>query len=439
MICGIDLGTTYSLIGHGDTIYSGLVASAVDLNTKQQVDIDFINPDVIHSYKVDMTTGDSGKLPIACSSIVLMELANIASRKTGEEIKDVVISVPAKFTATQRKATWLAAEHAGLNPRGLINEPTAAALYACKSYKDLIIVYDLGGGTFDVTILDARTGQYYVVASDGNGKLAGDNLDRAIAQLAMNTCKVKIMNKTKQNLLKLYNACRHAKENITTYSDKEYIQIPEMELSFELTRDKYIEVMHRVFQPTVDLTKQVIANNLLECDKPKLLFVGGSTADKYLRDWVSSELGLEEFPQVGDPSYIVAKGVAMYAEMVETGQAEVEITDVTTRLSVGLSTGLTETIIEENSAIPTEDSYIAVNSDTTNTLTINLYQGEGVTVNDVTYIGTLCYDYGRTVEAGKGIVDIGVAINRDGVITLSATDLARNNTQKIDLHMGDVK
>ena len=152
MIYGIDLGTTYSLIGNNDILYTGLVASAVDLGTKQQTNVDAIGEDIIHSYKVNMTTGEMGKTPILCSSIVLKKLVDEANKKSGEPSKDVIISVPAKFTNTQREATWTAALNAGLNPRGLINEPTAAALYMCKDYKDLLIVYDLGGGTFDVTI-----------------------------------------------------------------------------------------------------------------------------------------------------------------------------------------------------------------------------------------------------------------------------------------------
>lgn len=435
MICGIDLGTTYSLIGHGDTLYSDLVASAVDLKTKQQVDLDLINPDVVHSYKTDMTTGEMGELPISCSSIVLKELANIASRRSGETITDVVISVPAKFTTTQREATWKAAEKAGLNPKGLINEPTAAAIYACKDYKDLIVVYDLGGGTFDVTILDARTGQFYVVATDGNGHLAGDNLDQNIAAYVMKECKVPIMKRSKVNLLELYKECRHAKENITTWADSQFIEVPAMDISFELTRDKYIQIMKETFEPTLELTDKVISMNLMRCDKPKLLFVGGSTADKYLREWVKEELGLEELEFDCNPSFIVAKGVSLYAEMVEDGRAAVEITDVTDRLSLELDTGVTETIIESNSAIPISESYIVSNTETTRYLNINLYQGDAIMAIENSYIGTLIFDYGRVVEKGQGPVDVEVKVDRNGTVTLEATDIATNNTQEVKLVM----
>lgn len=435
MICGIDLGTTYSIIGHGNTLFSDLVASAVDLETKQQIELDDINPNVIHSYKTDMTTGSMGELPIQCSSIVLRKLADIASRRAGEEIKDVVISVPAKFTTTQREATWKAAEKAGLNPKGLINEPTAAAIYACRDYKDLIVVYDLGGGTFDVTILDARTGDYYVVATDGNGHLAGDNLDMAIADYIMRQCKTPILRRSKINLMNLYKACRHAKENITTYADSQFIEVPEMDISFELTKEKYIELMKKTFEPTLTLTRQVISMNLMECDHPKLLFVGGSTADKYLREWVKEELQLEEFEFDCNPSFIVAKGVSLYAEMVENGRANVEISDVTNRLSIEMSTGVTETIIEKNSVIPITESYMLVNTEDTRYLNVNLYQGDCVMAIENSYIGTLAYDYGKEMPAGLGIVEIDVTVDRNGQVTIIGTDVARNQTQEIKLVM----
>jgi molecular chaperone DnaK (HSP70) len=435
MICGIDLGTTYSLIGHGNTLYSDLVASAVDLETRQQIDLDDINPNVIHSYKTDMTTGEMGQLPIQCSSIVLRKLADLASRRSGEQITDVVISVPAKFTTTQREATWKAAEKAGLHPKGLINEPTAAAIYACKDYKDLIVVYDLGGGTFDVTILDSRTGDYYVVATDGNGHLAGDNLDKAIADYVMKECHTPILRKSKINLMHLYKACRHAKENLTTYADEQFIEVPEMDINFKLEKDTYIELMKQTFDSTITLTKQIIGANLMECDHPKILFVGGSTADKYLREWVKGELQLEELKFDCNPSFIVAKGVSLYAEMVENGRASIEVSDVTNRLAIEMSNGTTETIIEKNSIIPITESYMLVNTEDTQYLNVNLYQGDGTMAIENSYIGTLAYDYGQVMASGAGIVEIEVTVDRDGQVTIMGTDIARNQTQEIKLVM----
>lgn len=435
MICGIDLGTTYSLIGHGDDIYTGLVASAVNINTRQQVDIEEVNEDIVASYKIDMTTGDEGKVPVICSSIVLRKLADMASKRVGEEIKDVVISVPAKFTSTQRKATWHAAEMAGLNPRGLLNEPTAAALCACQDYKDLIVVYDLGGGTFDVTILDARTGYYYVIATDGNGKLAGDNFDRAIANEVLKACKVPIRMRSKVNVARLNKCCRHAKEDMANTGISQFIEVPDMGISYTLKLGKFLEIMKNTFASTIELTKKVISMNLMEHDEPKILFVGGSTANKYLREWVLEEIGLEEFDFDYNPSYTVAHGISIYAKMVEEGREKMEIADVTDQLSIALDTGLADVIIEKNSIIPITESHMLCNDIKSRYLTVDLYQGENIVCKENTYIGTLKFDYGEEREAGDGLVDVEVTVDRDGQVTLQCTDILTSNSQKVNLIM----
>ncbi len=435
MIYGIDLGTTYSHIGHGDDIYTGLVASAVDLETKEQVDIEEINENIVKSYKIDMTTGDEGKVPMICSSIVLKRLAEMASRRTGETVKDVVISVPAKFTSTQRQATWRAAEMAGLNPRGLLNEPTAAALCACQNYKDLIVVYDLGGGTFDVTILDSRTGYYYVIATDGNGKLAGDNFDRAIANEVLKACKVPIRMRSKVNMVRLISMCRHAKEDMANTGINQFIELREMEVFYTLKLDKFLEIMKKTFASTIELTKNVMAMNLMEHDEPRLLFVGGSTANKYLRQWVLEETGLEEFDFDYNPSYIVAHGISIYAKMVEEGREKMEIADVTDQLSIALDTGLADVIIEKNSVIPITESHMLCNDIKSRYLTVDLYQGENIVCAENTYIGTLRFDYGEEREAGDGLVDVEVTVDRDGKVTLQCTDILTSNSQKVNLIM----
>ena len=224
-VCGIDLGTTNSLIGWGDELYTSLVSSSVNVETKSQVDRDVISNNVVSSYKVNMTTGESGKLPIACSSIILRDLVNRAQRATGEFIEDIVVSVPAKFSHTQRQAVWNAAEMAGLNMRGLINEPTAAAIYVCRDVKDLVVVYDLGGGTFDVTILDSRAGNYFVVATDGDGHLAGDNFDKALVDRALKDLNVKIRFRTEDNIKLLSSKMRLAKESLQRSGLTQYIDM----------------------------------------------------------------------------------------------------------------------------------------------------------------------------------------------------------------------
>lgn len=433
MIFGIDLGTTYSLIGRGDKLYSDCINSAVNTVEQRCIERGEVGKQIVSSYKTDMTVGDSGKVPRACSSIVLRQLADLATKRSGHECKEVVISVPAKFSNTQRNATWRAAIDAGLTPRGVINEPTAAAIYACENYKDLIIVYDLGGGTFDVTILDARTGNYYIIASDGNSKLAGDNLDRNIANIIIEKCKVPIRMRKHENMQILHNACREAKERLSMSGVSQYITMPDMGIEYELTVDEYVDLMKKTFASTVELTKELLQTYVMEVDNPKLLFVGGSTADPYLREWVKEELQLEEFkPDVG-PSYLVAYGIAKYAEMVEDGRAEAEIIDVTSRISIELDTGLTETVIEENSNIPISESRVFTNSQDGSLLNINVYQGNELLAAENEYIGQLVFDFGRNLKAGEGMLEVTITVDRNGILNVTGMDLFTCETKTIEL------
>lgn len=435
-ICGIDLGTTNSLIGHGDELYTGLVSSSVDISTKSQVNRDVVSDNIVSSYKVNMTIGESGKLPIACSSIILRDLVNKAQQQCGEYIDEVVISVPAKFSHTQRQAVYDAAEMAGLTVRGLINEPTAAAIYTCKDVKDLVVVYDLGGGTFDVTILDSRAGNYFVVATDGDGHLAGDNFDEALAKIAMDEMKVKIRKRTPNNIKILKAHIRNAKEamqrsGMTQYVDMSCMDCPE----WKLTLDTYCATMREVFAPTIRLTKQLIQTNLMDTEVPKLVFVGGSTACPFLRDWVSAEVGLEAIENDIQPDYIVARGVALYAKMVQDGTAMDEVDDVTKCLCIENDRGMADVIIEKNTLIPTSEIKMFDTPVKSRYLEVNLYQGDDILCRNNDYIGTLVYDYGEEREPGDGFVEIEVTVDHNGRISLACTDIKNNSTQKVALVM----
>lgn len=435
MICGIDLGTTNSLIGHGEGLYTGLVSSSVNVRTGKQTDRDDISGDVVSSYKVNMTTGSSGELPMKCSSVILRDLVNKASNRTGQIIEDIVVSVPAKFSHTQREAVWKAAEDAGLNIHGLINEPTAAALYVCRDVKDLIVVYDLGGGTFDVTILDSRIGSYYVIATDGDGHLAGDNLDNELAQIAAKEQKVPIRFRGKDNMRMLRTQMRKAKEAIQRSGLDQYIDMSFMGCTaeYKLTLDTYIKAMQEVFAPTIKLTNQLVRTYVPDNETPKLVFVGGSTACPYLRNWVLEQTGLEEIECSIMPDLIVAKGVALYAEMVENGKAAVEIEDVTKCLCVEDEAGRAEVIIEKNTIIPTVESKTFVNAKDTDHIEVNLYQGDSLICAENEYIGTLEFDYGEVRKAGDGLVEVEIAVDINGRITLSCLDVMTCESRSIDL------
>lgn len=437
MYYGIDLGTTNSLIGTGDTLYTGLVSSSVDISTKSQVPRDVVGDNIVSSYKVNMTTGKEGQLSIACSSVILKELTKQASMRSGEDVKDIVVSVPAKFTHTQRQAVYDAIKMAGLNAKGLINEPTAAALYVCRDIKDLLVVYDLGGGTFDVTVIDSRAGSYYVVATDGR-ILAGDDFDRALSRLAFDEMKVKIRFQSEANTKKMIVTMRQAKERLQREGMTQFIDMTPygVNAEFELTVEKYTTVMKRVFAETVSLTKYVINSSLDYLEKPKIVFVGGSTACPYLRKWVQEETGLTAVD--GDstpPDLIVAKGVALYAEMLYNGTADAEVEDVTKRLCIEDDKGGSITLIEKNTIIPIVETQTVVNPHRCDKLEINLYQGDSILCSNNDYIGTLVYDYGEMKEPEEGIVEIEISVDRNGIISLKGIDLLTSREQIISLSM----
>lgn len=425
MIYGIDLGTTNSLIGRGARLFTGLVSSNVNVVTKKQVPRDELSEDVVASYKTNMSIGESGKLSIACSKIVLEELANQVLALTGQSVRDVVISVPAYFSTSQREAVYQAAEMAGLSVKTLINEPTAAALYVCAARKDLVVVYDLGGGTFDVTLIDSRAGTYSVVATDGM-VLGGDDLDDALAQRVIRDLKIQLRYRTKQNLKKLRGRMRLAKEQMQKKGiNQVLIDLPEFgsDMFYILEEDVYKECMEQVFGRTLIMTENLIRTQLASYEKPKIVFVGGSSNCPYLKEMLLSRLQLEEVFCDSSPDYVVALGVAMYAEMIENGTADICVSDVTKRLSIEDSDGRTLTVIDANTSVPCKNSIIVSNSSASDRLQLNLYQGDSIAATENEYIGQMEYLYGREVAAGDGIVEITVTVRSDGVIEVSAVDI----------------
>lgn len=436
MFYGIDLGTTNSLIGSGENLYSGLVSSSVNVREKKQSPRDIVSDDIVSSYKVNMTIGDEGKLSIACSAVILKDLAHRASMVTGTNVTDIVVSVPAKFSHTQRQAVWEAARIAGLNMKGLINEPTAAAIYVCRDMKDLVVVYDLGGGTFDVSLVDSRAGSYYVVATEGE-ILAGDDFDEALANLAYNDCGIKMRFRSKGNLKILMSKIRIAKESMQRTGLPQYVSMEDFGYNgaWTLTKEVYIATMKKVFAKTISLTKHLLECNLDFTETPRLVFAGGSTACPFLKEWVVEETGLQAVECHEPPDYIVAKGVALYAEMLYYGKAQREVDDITKRLSIEDDRGMSATIIEKNTTIPVTETITVSNGISSDKLEIRLYQGDSIVAANNDYIGTLVYQYDKVMEPEEGFVDISVTVDRDGRVSLVGTDVLTMESQEIKLVM----
>ncbi|MBQ2885856.1 MAG: Hsp70 family protein [Alphaproteobacteria bacterium] len=436
MTLGIDLGTTNSLGGYGDNLFTSLVSSSVDIKEKCQVPRESVGSDIVSSYKTDMSMGEDGKLAVTCSSIILKDIVDKVNKSTGCDINEVVISVPAYFDTTQREAVHEAAKVAGLKVNSLINEPTAAALCVCKDMKDLIVVYDLGGGTFDISIVDARSGNYSVVATTGT-ILGGDDLDNALVDLVIKEKKIPIRYRSALHKRVLKNKMRKAKEDLQYTESSVYVKLEEFGIDsvFELTVEQYKQLVHDIFYDTIVRTQHLISCNLPVSEVPKIIFVGGSTYCPFLRRMVLSNLQLEEIKSDTPADLIVAKGVALYAEMVDEGIAFSTIDDVTKRLCIEDNMGKTITILDSNTILPASGSIVCSNSDRSSELRVKLYQGDSIIASKNSYIGTLVYDYKREMEAESGIVNIEVDVNRDGVVKLKAYQLLLGpaSTQEIEL------
>lgn len=422
-IYGIDLGTTNSLIGLREEFLSELVPSVVDLKSKVAGDSVRDKVDADRSFKIDMSMALEGQPSIVDSSYVLKELRRIAG---GSKVIDVVISVPAYFKDSQRQATKEAAKLAGLNVVALINEPTAAAMYISKTRKQLSVVYDLGGGTFDVSIIDSRFGNYDVQASDGL-ILGGDDFDTAIFRHVCKGAKVAVHHLSKNDIMALKIQC--AKWKIQMQQERRDITL-DLSMwggsnSFIFTEQSYIALMKLTFSETITKTKDVIAEAIPYGDAYDIVLVGGSTRCPYLREWLTRELGQAPVELFYDPDRVVAQGAAMYADLIAKGEADVMVSDVTCALSIGLSDGTVRVIIDKNSKLPITNSTMAYNDKASDKMQLDIYQGDSKLASQNEHIGRVVYDFGKIVEAYEGCVEVTMAVDVSGVITFTCQELLK--------------
>lgn len=421
-IYGIDLGTTNSIITLRDEFISDLVPSVVDIERKIVGRSLLSSATATRSFKVDISQSQEGLRSVVASKFVLMELKK---QVTNDTVKDVVISVPAYFSDNQRQATIHAAELAGLTVHGLINEPTAAAMYISKNKKALSLVYDLGGGTFDVSVIDSRLGNYDVQATDGK-VVGGDNFDAAIMKNLIKAGGIAPHSLGSEGFQRLKIEARGIKEYISiNQKDKEVDLSAYGGKTITFTVDTYKSLMKMVFADTITKTKKVIGESIPFGEHFDILLVGGSTKCPYLREWIGQELGQEPLPLFYDPDRVVAQGVGLYAGLLEDGEAEVLVSDVTNQLGIGLSDGTMRTIIYKNSKIPIEESTYAVNDVASDKLRIKFYQGDSMLAANNECIGELVYDYGEVKDALDGDVIVTITVEASGVIELSCKELMK--------------
>lgn len=428
-IYGIDLGTTNSLLGLNGELLTGLVPSVVDLSTGKVGSSEVENMEAVRSFKIDISLFKEGEHSVAASAAVLRQLV----RESGEDVHDVVISVPAYFTDNQRQATRKAADLAGLNVVTLINEPTAAAIYQSRNRRALSVIFDLGGGTFDVSVIDSRLGDYDVQATDGC-ILGGDDFDAAISRYVIKQADIKVHHFYPADLVRLKHRCSKAKIELQTTMAGVEIDLTDFEAGhFMLTVDDYVSIMKSVFAKAILKTKAVLLESIPSDEPYDLVMVGGSTRCPYLRQWVAEELEHQPVPMTYDPDRIVALGATVYAQMVADGTAEVQVSDVTKALSISLHNGTSYVIIPRNSKVPVEETTVVTNPVETDELTVRLWQGDAVMAEDNEYIGSLVYNYGRVVPPEEGTVIVGIRVESDGSIYFSCRELLGQSVE-VKLH-----
>ena len=383
--------------------------------------------------------------PPEISAMVLQKLKQDAEEYLGNNITDAVITVPAYFNDSQRQATKDAGKIAGLNVRRIINEPTAAALaYGLDKKKDeKIAVFDLGGGTFDVSILELGDGVFEVKASNGDGHLGGDDFDQKIINWIADEFKKSDgidLREDPMALQRLKEAGEAAKKELST-SKQTDINLPFVtadssgpkHLNLSLTRAKFDEIVLDLVNRTVDPCKKALSDAGLEAsDIDEVILVGGSTRIPSIQDKVKEIFGKEPNKSV-NPDEVVALGAAIQGGVLAGDVDDVLLLDVTP-LSLGIETlgSVSTKLIERNTTIPTKKSQVfSTAADNQTTVEIHVLQGEREMAADNKTIGR--FHLADIPPSPRGVPQIEVTfdIDANGILNVSAKDKATGKEQSI--------